>query len=75
MTWVEWKVVGTDFPPNDRTLVCINENLDFETLTLCYFDGEIDGFIPLFNAQPYSIVVTHWIEIPPFPGEELWLRP
>lgn len=69
MIWMEWKRVGDEFPPDDRTVLCINENLDPSTPALCYFDEEIHGFIPLLNAQSYPIVVTHWIEIPPFQGE------
>ena len=67
---MRWISVREGLPPDDRTVLCVNEILESHTPALCYFDEEIHGFIPILNAQSYPVVVTHWMEIPEFPGGE-----
>lgn len=66
---MKWIKIEDRKPMDDQTVLCWHENRQARLPLICWYDEEIDEFIPLFCDQEAYVKVTHWMPLPKPPEE------
>lgn len=67
---MKWISIKDQIPDSDEEIVLgAHDKLSGYAPTLCYYDQELKGFLPICGDTTFIMEVTHWMNIPLLSGE------